>query len=88
MAQPREWQLQTAKARFSEVFGRARSEGPQRITRRGREAVIVLSAEQYDRLVDRRVGAHNLAELLANSPFREAGLDFERSPDVGREIEL
>ena len=62
MAPPREWQLQTAKARFREVFGRARSEGPQRITRRGKEAVVVLSTKQYGRLVHRRVGAHNLAE--------------------------
>jgi len=39
------WQLQTAKARFSEVFRRARSEGPQWITRQDREAVVMLPAE-------------------------------------------
>ena len=38
------WQLQTAKARFSEVFRRARSEGPQWITRQDREAVVMLPA--------------------------------------------
>ena len=38
------WQLQTAKARFSELFGRARSEGPQLITRR--EAVMPLFAKE------------------------------------------
>jgi len=44
-------QIQTAKARFSEVFRRARAEGPQRITRQGREGVVMFSDEQYDRLV-------------------------------------
>jgi prevent-host-death family protein len=42
------WQLQTAKARFSEVFRLARSEGPQRITRQGKEGVIgMLSAGEF-----------------------------------------
>jgi antitoxin Phd len=38
------WQIQSAKARFSEVFRRARSEGPQRIMRQGKEAVVMLAA--------------------------------------------
>src|SRR5438552_8900651 len=41
------WQLQTARARFSEVFRRARSEGPQWITRQDREAVVMLPAEEF-----------------------------------------
>ena len=45
------WQLQTAKARFSELFRRARSEGPQLITRRDKEGVVMISDEQYQRLV-------------------------------------
>ena len=44
------WQLQTAKARFSEVFRLARSKGPQWITRQGKEAVVVLPAEEFERL--------------------------------------
>jgi antitoxin Phd len=42
------WPIQTAKARFSEVFRRARTEGPQLITRQGKEGVVMISANQYD----------------------------------------
>ena len=40
------WQLQTAKAQFSEVFRRARTEGPQWVTKQDREAVVSVQAEQ------------------------------------------
>lgn len=49
----RPWQLQTAKARFSEVFRRAREEGPQLVTRQGKEGVVILPVEEFDQLVDR-----------------------------------
>jgi prevent-host-death family protein len=48
---PGAWQLQDAKARFSELVRRARAAGPQRVTVHGRDAVVVLSAEDYARLV-------------------------------------
>lgn len=44
------WQLQDAKNRFSEVVQRATSEGPQEVTVRGKRAVVVVSAEAYDKL--------------------------------------
>lgn len=44
------WTAADAKARFGEVIERARSEGPQRVTRNGREAVVVISAETYREL--------------------------------------
>jgi len=44
------WQLQTAKAQFSELFRRARSEGPQWVTRQNKEAVVVVPAEEFERL--------------------------------------
>ena len=44
------WRLEEAKARFSEVVRRAGSEGPQRVTVRGRPAAVVLSADEYERL--------------------------------------
>lgn len=50
-AASKSWEIQSAKAHFSEVFRRARAEGPQRITRHGREGVVMLAEEQYDRLV-------------------------------------
>jgi|SRR5262245_6166708 len=44
---PGTWKLQDAKARFSEVVRRAQTEGPQRVTVHGKDAVIVVSASQY-----------------------------------------
>ncbi len=44
------WQLQEAKAKFSALFDRVFKEGPQVVTRRDREAVVVLSEEQYRKL--------------------------------------
>src|SRR5580704_11339993 len=49
----RSWQIQSAKAKFSEVFRLARTEGPQHITRQGKEGVVMISDEQYDKLVVR-----------------------------------
>src|SRR5450759_303476 len=41
-----QWLLQDAKARFSELVRRVRSEGPQRVTVHGRDEVVVISAEE------------------------------------------
>ena len=49
-----DWQLQDAKDRLSEVVNRARSEGPQVVTLRGRRAAVILSAESYDALLASR----------------------------------
>jgi prevent-host-death family protein len=48
------WALQDAKARFSEVVRKAKTEGPQRITVHGREEVIVVSVEEYRRVKGER----------------------------------
>ena len=83
-----EWQLQAAKARFSELFELARTVGPQRVTRRGRDAVVVISTEEYERLANRRQPARTLYELIASSPMKGEDLDLERSQDLGRDISL
>jgi prevent-host-death family protein len=46
---PGRWLLQDAKARFSELVRRVRSEGPQRVTVHGRDEVVVISAEEFRR---------------------------------------
>jgi prevent-host-death family protein len=74
-----------AKARLSEVIDRALTDGPQIITRNGRLAVVVVSAEEWERKT-RRKG--NLAEFFAASPLRDSGLEIERMRDGPREIEL
>jgi prevent-host-death family protein len=48
------WEQQEAKAKFSEVIRRARGEGPQLVTTRGGNPVVVLSAEDYAALTENR----------------------------------
>jgi prevent-host-death family protein len=81
------WQLQTAKARFSELFRRARTDGPQWVTRHETESVVVLPAEQFEELTRRRQPG-SLAQFFAESPLAGVELDLERDRDVGRDIEL
>lgn len=69
------WTVATAKARLSEVIDRAASEGPQTITRRGRNAAVVVSAEEWERKTKRR---GNLVEFFARSPLRRSGVRIER----------
>jgi prevent-host-death family protein len=80
--------VQTAKTRFSEVFRRARTEGPQIITRQGREAVVMISDVQYGQLVGRSHQPKNLVQFVRESPLVGAEMDFTREKDEGREIEL
>ena len=77
-----------AKARFSEVFRRARTEGPQWVTRRGKEAVVILPAEDFERLTARARQPKSLVQFFAESPLANSGIDLERTPDYGRVVEL
>jgi prevent-host-death family protein len=79
------WSVADAKARLSEVIDRARSDGPQTITRKGRPAVVVVSSDEWERKT-KRVGS--LVEFFASSPLRGSGLEVERMKDGPREIEL
>jgi prevent-host-death family protein len=69
------WTVAQAKAKFSEVIDKARSLGPQTITRNGRRAAVVVAADEWERK-NRRQG--NLAEFLASSPLRRSGLRIDR----------
>ena len=82
------WQLQTAKARFSELFRRARSEGPQWVTRQDKEAVVVLPAEEFERLQARSRQPESLVQFFAESPLAKVRIDLERKTDYGRSVEL
>ena len=83
-----EWQVQTAKARFSELFRLARTVGPQLITKQGKDGVVMLPVEQYEQLVSRSQQPKSLLEFFRNSPLVGLDLEFERERDNGREIEL
>ena len=62
------WKLEEAKARFSEVVRRAWASGPQHVTVRGQEAVVVLSAADYARLA-LAATSPTLAALFGQGPF-------------------
>ncbi len=80
-----DWTVAEAKARFSELIERARTDGPQLITRRGREAVVVVSAEEWERKTYRH---GNLAEFFAASPLSGSGLAVERDKGAPRKLDL
>ena len=80
------WKLEDAKNRFSEVVRLALADQPQRVTRNGRDAVVVISAAEYDRLAT----PTDLFTFLQTSPLAEAiadgELEIDRPRDLGRDI--
>ncbi|MBW8879832.1 MAG: type II toxin-antitoxin system Phd/YefM family antitoxin [Asticcacaulis sp.] len=79
--------LQDAKARFSEVVRRARSEGPQHVTVHGREEVVIMSADEFYRLQRRLTGEALIAALQA-SPLGDIDIELVRGPMPVRDVEL
>ncbi|HTT17433.1 MAG TPA: type II toxin-antitoxin system Phd/YefM family antitoxin [Candidatus Sulfotelmatobacter sp.] len=79
------WTVAEAKAKFSELIDKAKSEGPQKITKHGRTTAVVVAAEDWTRKTERK---GNLAEFLSASPLRGSGLKLRRLPIRLREIEL
>ena len=80
------WQMQTAKARFSDVVRSAKSDGPQDITMHGKSVAVVLSRELYDRLSG---NTQSLVQFMQSSPLH--GMDdvvLERDKSVAREVNL
>ena len=80
------WKLEDAKARFSEVVRRAQNEGPQRVTVRGREAVVVMSVDELNRLLPKDAGKPAFVPFLESLGL--GGLDLEREIDRGRDVAL
>ncbi|HEX2187305.1 MAG TPA: type II toxin-antitoxin system Phd/YefM family antitoxin [Longimicrobiaceae bacterium] len=84
----RAWKLEDAKNRFSEVVRRAIEHGPQMVTKNGHDAVVVVSAEDYERLT----APQDLVEFIRESPLAEAlatgELDLSRTEDYGRDVAL
>lgn len=83
----RQWQLQQAKARLSELLKRAEKEGPQEITVRGEPAVIVLALRDYEKLKAEETRP-NLVDFLLNSPLAGLDIEFERDKSLAREEDL
>jgi prevent-host-death family protein len=69
------WPLQDAKARLSELVRKAQETGPQRVTIHGRDAVIVMSINEFERLQPALSGL-DLISTLQSSPLID--VEFER----------
>ncbi|RRR78125.1 MAG: type II toxin-antitoxin system Phd/YefM family antitoxin [Candidatus Viridilinea halotolerans] len=78
------WQLQEAKNKFSEVVEEALRNGPQVVTRRGIETAIVLSFEDYQKLL---LNQQRLSIFFQQSPLADVAdeLDLSRDPRPARD---
>jgi prevent-host-death family protein len=81
------WLLQDAKARFSELVRRVRSDGPQHVTVHGRDEVVVIAAEEFRRLKGDLTG-HALVAAMQASPHRDIDIEPRRAPMPVRDVAL
>ena len=79
------WTVAEAKAKFSELIEKAKSQGPQKITKHGRTAAVVVAAEQWEKKAERK---GSLADFLSSSPLRGSGIKLKRLRGSLRRVEL
>jgi len=80
------WQMQTAKARFSEVVKHAADDGPQEITVHGRSVAVVISRDLFDRLSGNQA---SLVDFMRQSPlYGSDDIAFERDRSPPREVDF
>jgi prevent-host-death family protein len=84
---PGYWLLQDAKARFSELVRKVRSEGPQHVTVHGRDEVVVIAAEEFHRLRGSMTG-RALVEAMQASPLRDIDIEPKRGKMPVRDVSL
>lgn len=80
------WQLQDAKARFSQVVRRAQRVGPQHVTVRGKDAVVVLSAKDARAISGKRSKKSDFLSFMESIGL--ARLEVVRDDDRGRDVDL
>lgn len=78
----KQWTSSEAKNKFSEVIDKAISQGPQVVTRRGKEVAVILSLDEYRRL---RKASISLVGFFRDSPLVGVDLDLERDKTSPRE---
>jgi len=79
------WQLQNAKNKFSSLVDKAQHNGPQVVTKHGKDAVVVLSIDEYKKLIKPKT---SLLKFFQNSPLSKIKLDIKRNKELPRDIEL
>jgi antitoxin Phd len=79
------WQLQDAKSKFSNLVEMAQHNGPQVVTKNGKDTVVVLSIDEYKKLIKPKT---NLVNFFQSSPLAKEDLDLTRNKEIPRDIEL
>ncbi len=79
------WTVANAKARFSELIDKAKSEGPQTVTRNGKPAVVLVSVEEWEKKTARK---GTLSEFFRNSPLYDSGIELVRLDHPPRKVDL
>ncbi len=79
------WTLQDAKNKFSQVVNNALLDGPQYVTRRGVDAVVVLSAQEYEHLTSHKL---SFTDFLLQCPKLDGDDPFVRQKEYPRELDL
>ncbi len=79
------WQIQEAKAKFSQLVHDSTEKGHQIITKNGDPIAVILSIKDYDKIIHPK---NSLLNFFKNAPYPEFDLDIQRSKDLPREVEL
>jgi prevent-host-death family protein len=80
----RVWQLQEAKAKFTELTYKAQQE-PQIISRRGAPVSVMMSIEKYEELSGKK---EDLLSFFQKSPLYGVDLELDRDRSSMREFDL
>lgn len=81
----RVWQLQEAKARFSELVTEVERDGYHTITKNGHPVAVIISKKEFEKM---RLPRNSMLDFFRQSSFPELELDIKRNKDLGRDIEL
>lgn len=79
------WQLQEAKNKFSNLVDKARHDGPQVVTKHGKESVVIIAIEDYQKL---NKPTSDLISFFKKSPLSDINLDLTRDKSSPRDVEL
>jgi prevent-host-death family protein len=81
-----QWQLQEAKQHFSELIRAVHTDGPQFVTKHGRQVAVVLDIVDYRRMVGVE-GVDDFKRFLASAPDL-SDLEIERSTEPVRQFDV
>lgn len=79
------WQIQEAKAKFSQLIEDANIKGYQTITKQGEPIAVILSKREFDKMTQSKTSFLNFFKA---APCQEVEINIQRSKDLPREFEL